>query len=81
MAEYKDPFHGAVIEVSDALAKRYTDAGYTPVEGAPADESGKPKGNASREEWAAYADDLGVAYDEDAKREDIKAAIDAAAAE
>lgn len=36
MAEFKDPFHGAVIDVPDELAKRYTDAGYTPVKKAAA---------------------------------------------
>lgn len=31
-----------------------------------------PKGNGSREDWAAYADSLGVAYDADAKRDEIR---------
>lgn len=39
-------------------------------------DSGAPKGNASRDEWAAYADSLGVEYDEGAGREDIKAAVE-----
>lgn len=80
MARLKDPFYGAVIDVADELVARYTDAGYVPVGGgtAGADDSGKPRGNASRDEWAAYADSLDVSYDEDAKREDIKAAIEAA---
>lgn len=42
------------------------------------DDKPGPKGNASREEWAAHADSLGVTYAEDAKREDIKAAVAAA---
>jgi hypothetical protein len=32
MAQLKDPFYGAVIDVPDELVKRYTDAGYAPVE-------------------------------------------------
>lgn len=39
-----------------------------------------PKGNASREEWARYAESLGVEFDEDAKRDEIKAAVEAARA-
>lgn len=46
---------------------------------APATASGEPRGNGSREEWAAYADSLGVTYDPEAKRGDIKDAIAAAA--
>lgn len=45
----------------------------------PASPSGEPRGNGSREEWAAYADSLGVTYDPEAKRGDIKDAIAAAA--
>lgn len=36
-----------------------------------------PAGNASTEKWADYARELGVAIDEDASRDQIKAAIDA----
>lgn len=39
--------------------------------------SGKGSG---KEEWAAYADTLGVAYDEGATRDDIVAAVDASRA-
>ena len=39
----------------------------------------EPRGNATRDAWAEYADSLGVEYAEDDKREDIKAAITAAA--
>ncbi|BDZ40818.1 hypothetical protein GCM10025865_01170 [Paraoerskovia sediminicola] len=35
----------------------------------------EPKGNASLEAWAAWADHLEVAYPEDAKRDDIKALV------
>lgn len=41
----------------------------------------EPKGNGSREDWAAWADHLGVEYEPDAKRDDIKAAVDAAVEE
>ena len=40
-----------------------------------------PKGNAPKAEWAAYADSLGVEYPDDAKRDDIKAAVEAHVAE
>lgn len=35
---------------------------------------GRPRGNASREEWAAYALSRGVAVDDGMTRDDIKAA-------
>jgi hypothetical protein len=44
-------------------------------------DDGMPRGNASREEWAKYADDNGVSYEPEAKREAIKEAVDKAAAE
>lgn len=80
MVTLRTPYSGVPINVPDELVERYTDAGYKPVDGgtASADGSGKPKGNASRDEWAAYADSLDVQYDEDAKREGIKAAVEAA---
>lgn len=34
-----------------------------------------PAGNASRETWAAYADEIGVEYDNDATRDEIRAAV------
>ena len=36
---------------------------------------GEPKGNASRDEWAAWAEHLGIDVPEDAKRSDIKALV------
>jgi hypothetical protein len=79
MVRLATPYSGFPVEVPDELVKRYTDAGYRPVDGQreirPPE---KPKGNASRDEWADYADSIGVPYDEDAKREDIKAAVEAA---
>ena len=38
---------------------------------------GAPKGNASRDEWAAYATGLGIDVPEDAKRDDIKVLVEA----
>lgn len=38
----------------------------------------RPAGNASREDWAAYAAQEGVEIEADMKRDDIKAAIDLA---
>lgn len=38
----------------------------------------KPRGNSGRDAWVEYATTLGVEFDGDATREDIKAAIEAA---
>lgn len=38
----------------------------------------RPAGNASREDWAAYAEQEGVELEPDMKRDDIKAAVDLA---
>ena len=83
---------GVVVNVDDDTASRldqnWGDADTVPAPvnpaapgapAAPAAGSGGPRGNASREDWAAYADSLGVTYDPEAKREDIKEAIAAAA--
>lgn len=71
---------GVVVSVDDDTASRldanWGDADTVPV---PASSSGEPRGNGSREEWAAYADSLGVTYGPEAKRGDIKDAIAAAA--
>lgn len=76
MAELRSPFDGGVIDVPDALVDRYTAAGWVsgkePKKGAG---DGAPKGNASRDAWAKYADAKGVEYVEDATRDDIKAAV------
>ena len=47
-------------------------AGWSVVE---VTEPGVPRGNASREEWAAYADSLGIEVSKSAKRDDIKNAV------
>lgn len=75
---------GVVVNVDEATAESLDSAEWvdpdlvaTPSSSqAPAD--GAPRGNGSREEWAAYADSLGVEYGPEAKRADIKAAIAAA---
>lgn len=41
-------------------------------------EPAKPRGNGARDAWAKWADSLGVTYDEDATRDEIKAAVEAA---
>jgi len=84
MARFVNDETKVVVSVADDKADRFA-SGWTALgEGeyeAPSDGGdGVPKGNASRQEWANYADSLGVEYDENAKREDIKAAIDAAQA-
>jgi len=62
-------------------------AGQEPAGDTPADGGGEPpeaelpKGNATREEWAAYADANGVTYEPEAKREAIKEAVEQAAAD
>ena len=81
---------GVVVSVDDVaaagLGPEWGDPDAVPVAPsshspgpAPATASGEPRGNGSREEWAAYADSLGVTYDPEAKRGDIKDAIAAAA--
>lgn len=80
MARFINDTTKVVVSVSDEKADRFTSGWTALADGeyeAPS-EGGAPKGNASRDEWAAYADSLGVTYGEDAKRDDIKAAIDAA---
>lgn len=44
-------------------------------------EDGAPAGNASRDAWAEHAVSLGVEVPEDAKRDDIKALVEAHEAE
>lgn len=41
----------------------------------------EPKGNGSREDWAAWADHLGVEYAPEAKRDDIRDAVSEALAD
>ena len=42
--------------------------------------SDRPRGNASRDDWAAYATGRGIEFDENANRDEIRAAVDAAEA-
>lgn len=50
-------------------------------EGEGSTEPAAPKANGSKVEWSAYADSLGVEYPEDAKRDEIRAAVEAHTAE
>lgn len=82
MARFVNNATKVVVSVDDSKAGRFT-SGWSAledgqVEATSGGSDGAPRGNASRDEWAAYADSKGVAYDDDAKREDIKAAIEAA---
>lgn len=62
----------AWVEVGDHIL----DSSSAPaVEPAGLDED-RPRGNASRDEWAAYAQSLGIEVPEDAGREEIKALVD-----
>ena len=83
MPRLRNTRSGVVVNVDDDTASRLdgewvdADRALTPTAStAPAD--GAPRGNGTREEWASYADSLGVAYGAEAKRADIKAAIAAA---
>jgi len=76
MAELRSPFDGGVIDVPDDQVKRFTDAGWIAGKKPSKDAGdGAPKGNASRDAWAEYADSIGVEYDGEASRDDIKAAV------
>lgn len=67
---------GLGVEWGDPDAVAVTDP-PSPIgaDGLPVLTDGAPRGNASRAEWAAFADSLDVDYPEDAKRSEIKAAI------
>lgn len=75
---------GVVVNVDDVTAASLDGAEWVDPDLAvtradsQAPAGGAPRGNGTREEWAAYADSLGVEYGPEAKREDIKAAIAAA---
>lgn len=81
------PGSGKVVETTNPAAVAIlTAAGWIGEEPADVDQSVDvqapsdpilPKRNATRAEWAAYADALGVDYPPDAKRDDIRAAIEA----
>lgn len=64
------------VEANQLKAQGYVET--TPAKPAEATQAEPPKGNAGRDEWAAYADTFGVTYPEDAGRDEIKAAVDAA---
>lgn len=66
-----EPFGELPAEVA---ARTATDSTGTEVESQPA----PPNKNASRDEWAAYADSRGVQYPEGAKRDEIQALVEAA---
>jgi len=61
-----------------AIAALLVEAGWQEL--TPSNADGSPRGNASRDEWVAYAATLGIEIPEDAKRDDIKAQIEAAKA-
>lgn len=79
MARYINDTTKVVVNVDDSKADRFVN-GWTLADGAttaPADD-GRPKGNGSRDDWAAYATAKGVTFTDDAGRDDIKAAVEAA---
>jgi len=65
----------------DTIALKVQAGEWTPLEVAESAEPVEPKGNASREEWAAWATQIGVEYPDDAKRDDIKALVAEATAD
>ena len=67
---------GVTVNVADDKVERMLAAGgYRLPEDTPTD--GVPRGNASTEEWAAYATGLGVEVPEGAKRDDIRMLVEA----
>jgi hypothetical protein len=54
-----------------------TPAAGPPPEGDTGEPPAPPKGNASRAEWAAYADAAGITYPADATRDEIRDAVTA----
>lgn len=78
MARLRNIATGVVVNIHDDKVSRmgsgwrpFPSKGEAPIPAADA----APRGNASREEWAAYAAFRGVAVSDDAKRDEIKAAI------
>lgn len=78
MTRLKNRDTGTIVHADGDLETKLLASGYRPAD-EPDDEDGPPRGNAGRDAWAEYADSLGVEYAEDAGREDIKAAVAAAA--
>ena len=66
---------GATVLVAARKVDHLLSTGFARADEQEAD--GRPRGNASRDEWAAYAAVLGVEVPEDAKRADIKALVEA----
>ena len=66
---------GAMVLVAAHKVDHLLSTGFARADEQEAD--GRPRGNASRDEWAAYAAVLGVEVPEDAKRADIKALVEA----
>lgn len=60
---------GVVVNVDEATANTLPD------EFRMLDEGAAPRGNASRDEWAAHARSLSIEVPEDAKRDDIKTLV------
>ncbi|WP_163275335.1 hypothetical protein [Cellulomonas iranensis] len=81
---------GAAADAGSAPQDASGDAGADPDDAAAEEqetpqgddgEPAKPRGNGARDAWAKWADSLGVTYDEDATRDEIKAAVEAAQAQ
>lgn len=76
---------GVLVNVDDATAAHLSPDWVEPSTAATAaaeveeqTDRVEPRGNASREEWATYAGSLGVEFDDEAKRDDIRAAVEQA---
>lgn len=79
MARYKHPSTEHEVETSNAVEGVQLKAqGYVRQDEPQTTTAETPKGNAGRDEWAAYADTFGVTYPADAGRDEIKAAVEAA---
>lgn len=71
------------LKAGDVIPKGATVGAHLTDEAAEADEpdAGRPKGNSSKEKWAAYAESLEITIEDDWKTADIKAAVEAHEAE
>jgi hypothetical protein len=69
---------GHIPTVPDSDAEDRVRAGATtdPIQAAQPEVGDRPRGNASREEWASYAARLSVAVSDDMTRDAIVAAVD-----
>lgn len=75
MVRRRDTRTRVLVDVDDLTAAGLGPEWVDPDTEHDGDQDGAPRGNASRDEWAAYADQLDVQYEPDAKRDDIKAAV------